>query len=102
MVETRKQVAQRIIRDTLGQGPNSALEVALTEADLLYIGDWLLLGDDDLDELAYLKGNVLIPLRKGTKQIMRVFRCFVNFKRLHGAPSDYIGVDAIAEEFESF
>ena len=103
MGETRKQLAQRMIRDTLGQGNGSTIEKALTEFSLMYVGDWPSLTDDILDELHFVENDTQSYLTRGQKRLLTIFRFLVEFRiQRDGLDPSYYGHDITQADFEEF
>ena len=65
MVETRVQLALRMLRSTFALGDGSPLELAMTNASLLDVSLWMSLGDAKLAALTYLDGGVDRTLKLG-------------------------------------
>ena len=81
MVETRVQLALRMLRSTLGLGDGSPLELAMAKASLLDVSLWMSLGDAQLAALTYPDGGVDRTLKLGHYLYLKVYQVFVVHRR---------------------
>ena len=102
MVETRVQLALRMLRSTLGLGDGSPLELAMAKASLLDVSLWMSLGDAQLAALTYPDGGVDRTLKLGHYLILKVYQVFVVHHRANGEGPSFDASMSTPDEFDEF
>ena len=103
MTATRRQLAERLIRDVFDMGIGSALESALVENSMMDPLGWLACDDTVFQNMEFTDaGGDTKKLRFGDYHPIRIWRAMVYYKRAHGDQSTYDGTDVSPLDFEDF
>jgi hypothetical protein len=103
MTATRRQLAERLIRDVFDVGIGSNLEKALVENGIMDPLSWLACDDTVFQNMEFTDaGGVTKKLRFGDYHPIRILRAMVFYKRTHGEPLTYDGTEILQQEFDDF
>ena len=85
-------------------GPDSSLELALTEASMMDVGRWILLTNKDLKQLVYADPKTKMDRNLLVSDIlkMRVFKCHVLHVCTAGRDPTYDGLTFTKDEFREW
>jgi hypothetical protein len=103
MTATRRQLAERLIRDVFDVGIGSNLEKALVENGMMDPLSWLACDDTVFQNMEFTDaGGITKRLRIGDYLPICIMRAMVFYKRAHGEPSMYDGTEILQQEFDDF